>query len=134
MSENHNEETIRSHAKPFKGQHHRSSGNFSTRYIQDSSGRKPKSLLWEIIPDKPNEKNKISFKVYEDVVFGIDRKKFKGTQITNGQRTQYIDERKIYIHSPQGATAPFTVRITGMSTDFKASIEAEIEEVEIEED
>ena len=128
MSENHCEETIRSHAQPFKGQHHRSSGNFSTRYIQDSRGEKPKSLLWEIIPDKPDERNKISFKVYEDVVNGVDSKKFDGIQIVNGQRTQYIDERKIYIHSPQGASAPFTVRITGMSTEFKANIEEEIKE------
>lgn len=117
MFEYHREERIYSHAKPFSGQHHRSSGNFSTRYIQDPNGKKPKSLLWEIIPEKPEEKNKISFMVYEDVVNGIDRKKIEGLRIVNGQRTKYIDERKIYIHSPEGATAPFTVKITGMDTE-----------------
>lgn len=118
MSEYHREERIYSHAKPFDGQHHRSSGNFSTRYIQDPKGKKPKSLLWEVISEKTEEKNKISFKVYEDVVNGIDNKKFEGLRIVNGQRTKYIDERKVYIHSPEGATAPFTVKITGMDTEY----------------
>lgn len=125
MSEHHREEKICSHPKPFSGQHHRSSGNFSTRYIQDEAGKKPKSLLWEIIPEKEAERNKISFQIYEDIVRGIDKKKFQGIRISNGQRTKYIDERKIYIHDPQGATAPFTVKITGLDTEFKESIEKE---------
>ncbi|MCM1185409.1 MAG: hypothetical protein NC251_00510 [Lachnoclostridium sp.] len=116
MSEYHREERIYSHPKPFNGQRHRSSGNFSTRYIQDPNGKKPKSLLWEIIAEKPDEKNKISFKVYGDVANGVDDKKLKGIRIVNGQRTMYIDERSLYIHSPEGATAPFTVVITGMDT------------------
>lgn len=118
MSELHREERIISHENPFLGQKHRSSGNFSTRYIQDPYGKTPKSLLWEIDPGKGDDKNKISFLVYEDVAHGIDSAKFNEIRITNGQRTAYIDERKVYIHSPQGATVPFTVKITGMDTEI----------------
>lgn len=113
----HREEVVYSHPGPFEGQKHRSSGNFSTRYIQDSNGKKPKSLLWEIISDDPNEANKITFQVYEDVVRGLDKSKFGGKTIRNGQRTEFIDERKIYIHSPKGATKAFKVRITGFDTE-----------------
>lgn len=119
MAELHREEQICSHATPFSGQKHRSSGNFSTRYIQDSNGKKPKSLLWEIIPGPQDDARKISFEVYEDVPAGLDRGKFGDKRIKHGDRTPFIDERKIYIYLPKGATKPFTVRITGMDTEAK---------------
>lgn len=113
----HREEIVYSHSEPFEGQRHRSSGNFSTRYIQDSNGKKPKSLWWEIISDVPNEANKITFQIYEDIPNGSDECKFGGKSISNGQRTEYIDETKIYIYLPKGATKPFRVRITGFDTE-----------------
>lgn len=115
----HREEIVYSHPVPFEGEKHRSSGNFSTRYIQDSNGKTPKSLLWEIISDDPSEKNKITFQVYEDVPGGFDKGKFCDKSIRNGQRTEFIDERMIYIYLPKGATKPFKVRITGLDTEFK---------------
>ncbi len=115
----HREEIVYSHPVPFEGQSHRSSGNFSTRYIQDPNGKKPKSLLWEVISDIPDEINKITFKVYEDVPMGFDKSKFGDKRIRNGQRTEFIDEREIYIYLPNGATKPFKVRITGLDTEPK---------------
>ncbi|MBS7008010.1 phosphatidylinositol-specific phospholipase C domain-containing protein [Anaerostipes sp.] len=112
----HREETILSHAKPFRGQTHRSSGNFSTRYIQDPNGKEPKSLLWEIIAGDNDEASKISFQVYEDVAGGFDKGKFGDKRITSGTRTPFIKEREIYIYCPEGAKASFNVRITGMDT------------------
>lgn len=117
MKEFHREETILSHAKPFEGQTHRSSGNFSTRYIQDANGKEPKSLLWEIVAKNHSEASKISFKVYEDVPGGLDKSKFKDKRITSGTRTPFIKERKIYIYCPEGADTSFTVRVSGMDTD-----------------
>lgn len=74
-------------------------------------------LLWEIIYDDPSEVNKITFQVYEDVPAGIDEPKFRKKSIRNGQRTEFIDERKIYIYLPKGATKLFTVRITCLDTE-----------------
>lgn len=119
MSEIHREERIISHPVPFDGQEHRSSGNFSTRYIQDSQGKKPESLLWEIIADKQDDASNISFQVYGDDPRGIDDDIFGGKRIKSGNRTKFIDERMVYIHSPQGAKKPFTVRVTGMDTKLE---------------
>lgn len=117
MKEYHREEIIRSHSKPFNGQTHRSSGNFSTRYIQDPCGKEPKSLLWEIVAEEKIAGSNISFQVYEDVPGGFDKGKFGDKRITSGTRTPFIKERKIYIYCPEGADHSFTVRITGMDTD-----------------
>ena len=123
----HREEIVYSHPVPFKGQKHRSSGNFSTRYIQDANGKKPKSLFWEILSDDQKEINKITFQVYEDVPGGIDKGKFKKKRIRNGQRTPFIDERKLYIYLPKGAKKPFKVRITGWDIEFKENSQTDLD-------
>lgn len=123
----HREEVIRSHAQPFNGQSHRSSGNFSTRYIQDSNGKKPKSLIWEIITGSSDDASKISFQVYEDVPSGIDQKKFKGRRIRKGDRTAFIDERKLYIYLPEGARGSFEVRVSGSDLEPDPHMLSEIE-------
>lgn len=111
----HREEVIHSHAHPFQGQSHRSSGNFSTRYIHDEKGRTPKSLIWKIIPRDGDDASQISFQVYEDVPLGIDRKKFKGKKIRHGDKTAFINEREVYIYLPEGANSSFDVSIVGSS-------------------
>ena len=115
-TEYHREEVIVSHPHPFHGQHHRSSGNFSTRYLQDENGNNAKYLKWTVEGRIRGESDNISFMIYEDVPAGIDRKKLNGRRLKNGSVTEAMDERKIYIHSPQSASDAFTVTVTGLSS------------------
>lgn len=102
--------SIVSEKQPQSGQNNRSSGDFS---IEGAS--KAIYLEWEISETANPEK--IKFKVMVDKSLASDPYLFDGEEIKNGHSTQSVDpnldERKLYIANPSGATKDFLVTIYG---------------------
>ena len=102
--------SIRSEKEPQSGQNNRSSGDFSI----ESAGSAI-YLEWEIT-DTANP-DKIGFKVMCDKSVASDPYLFDKVVIKNGDSTQTIDsnidERKLYIANPSGATEDFLVTVYG---------------------
>jgi hypothetical protein len=92
------------------GQEHRSSGNFSME-----SAINAVYLEWEV-SESPTP-HTVTFEVWVDISFGIDKPLFLGQRLKSGDNTQttdeYINAQSLYIANPQGTDSNFLVTVYG---------------------
>lgn len=102
-----------SEATKLEGQSHRSSSNFSTRYITLANNKTPSKIRFNMksfkdLSDLPN----VSFEVFKDVSGGNDTWIYG--RVYNNETYSYKSSDSFYIYDPQGATEPFLIEITAV--------------------
>ena len=91
--------SVTSEPHPQSGQHHRSSGNFSTEGLTGSK------FKWSCPQG-------IVFNVKKDKSWASDPTIF--SDVTNGTITNTYDARSLYIADPRHASENFTVKVEGI--------------------
>lgn len=99
--------SVKSENGPQPGQDHRSSSNFSTSALDDSSTGGTPSYMVVSCPEGVTFKLQVD-KTGKDEVWNKD--------VYNGAILPYRNEGKFYIADPSGAKAGFTVKITAIYT------------------